>query len=73
MARVNADLIGKFVNIASRAAGFISKRFGGRLGEIAPDGGAAEHLRDAVPHSPSCTPSAKPPRWCARSWRCATA
>ena len=31
IARVNADLIGKFVNIASRSAGFISKRFGGRL------------------------------------------
>ena len=38
MARVNADLIGKFVNIASRAAGFISKRFDGRLSVIAPDG-----------------------------------
>ena len=34
-ARVNADLVGKFVNIASRSAGFISKRFEGRLGEIA--------------------------------------
>jgi methionyl-tRNA synthetase len=31
IARVNADLIGKYVNIASRAAGFISKRFDGRL------------------------------------------
>jgi len=31
MARVNADLIGKYVNIASRAAGFLSKRFGGTL------------------------------------------
>lgn len=30
-ARVNADLIGKYVNIASRAAGFLSKRFGGKL------------------------------------------
>ncbi|MBN8557144.1 MAG: methionine--tRNA ligase [Proteobacteria bacterium] len=50
MARVNADLIGKFVNIASRAASFISKRFGGRLGEIAPDGEQLlSHLRDAVP------------------------
>ncbi len=29
--RVNSDLIGKFVNIASRCAGFISKRFDGRL------------------------------------------
>ncbi|MGR8920740.1 MAG: methionine--tRNA ligase subunit beta, partial [Gammaproteobacteria bacterium] len=31
--RVNADLVGKFVNIASRCAGFISKRFGGVLSD----------------------------------------
>ncbi|HNU11645.1 MAG TPA: methionine--tRNA ligase [Rubrivivax sp.] len=31
VARVNADLIGKYINIASRAAGFIAKRFGGQL------------------------------------------
>lgn len=31
--RVNADLIGKVVNIASRSSGFISKRFDGRLSE----------------------------------------
>ncbi|MFN4004142.1 MAG: methionine--tRNA ligase [Hylemonella sp.] len=49
VARVNADLIGKYVNIASRAAGFISKRFGGRLGEISADGDAVlEHLRAAA-------------------------
>ncbi len=30
-ARVNSDLIGKYVNIASRCAGFITKRFEGRL------------------------------------------
>ncbi len=30
-ARVNADLVGKYINIASRAAGFLSRRFGGRL------------------------------------------
>ncbi len=29
--RINADLVGKVVNIASRCAGFINKRFGGRL------------------------------------------
>lgn len=50
MARVNADLIGKYVNIASRAAGFIAKRFGGKLGEFSADGDAViEHLRDAAP------------------------
>ena len=31
MARVNSDLVGKYINIASRAAGFLTKRFGGRL------------------------------------------
>ncbi len=31
MARVNSDLVGKYINIASRAAGFLSKRFGGQL------------------------------------------
>ncbi|PWB58111.1 MAG: methionine--tRNA ligase [Nitrosomonadales bacterium] len=30
-ARVNSDLVGKYVNIASRASSFILKRFGGRL------------------------------------------
>ena len=33
LARVNSDLVGKYVNIASRAAGFIGKRFGGQLSE----------------------------------------
>jgi methionyl-tRNA synthetase len=31
VARINSDLVGKYINIASRAAGFLSKRFGGRL------------------------------------------
>ena len=52
MLRVNADLIGKYVNIASRAAGFIFKRFEGKLGQISEDGQALlEALRaqkDAV-------------------------
>jgi methionyl-tRNA synthetase len=30
-ARVNADLVGKYINIASRAAGFLTKRFEGKL------------------------------------------
>jgi methionyl-tRNA synthetase len=33
LARVNSDLVGKYVNIASRATGFIAKRFGGKLSE----------------------------------------
>ncbi|MEJ2177447.1 MAG: methionine--tRNA ligase [Gammaproteobacteria bacterium] len=36
-ARVNSDLVGKLVNIASRCAGFISKQFDGRLGAELPD------------------------------------
>jgi methionyl-tRNA synthetase len=36
-ARVNSDLVGKFVNIASRCAGFIGKRFDGRLAAALPD------------------------------------
>ena len=35
--RVNADLVGKFVNIASRCAGFIEKRFEGRLADSLGD------------------------------------
>ncbi len=35
-ARVNSDLVGKVVNIASRSAGFISKRFNGRLSAELP-------------------------------------
>ena len=31
IARVNSDLIGKYINIASRAAGFIAKKFGGAV------------------------------------------
>ena len=37
VARVNADLVGKVVNIASRCAGFITKRFDGRLSEAYPE------------------------------------
>jgi methionyl-tRNA synthetase len=32
VAKVNSDLIGKYINIASRCAGFIAKRFDGKLG-----------------------------------------
>ncbi len=38
IARVNSDLVGKYINIASRAAGFIAKRFGGQLGAVSADG-----------------------------------
>ena len=34
VARVNSDLVGKYINIASRAAGFVTKRFSGKLSAI---------------------------------------
>lgn len=37
VARVNSDLVGKLVNIASRCAGFISKRFDGHLADELDD------------------------------------
>ncbi len=36
VAKVNSDLVGKYINIASRCAGFISKRFDGKLGTSDP-------------------------------------
>ena len=41
MLRVNSDLIGKFVNIASRAAGFLTKRFEGKLTQSFGEQGTA--------------------------------
>ena len=50
VARVNSDLVGKYINIASRAAGFLSKRFGGQLAAVSPDGEALlDHLQTAIP------------------------
>ena len=50
MLRVNADLIGKYVNIASRTAGFINKRFDGKLSALSADGAQLlAQLRDALP------------------------
>ncbi|MFM8466519.1 MAG: methionine--tRNA ligase [Oxalobacteraceae bacterium] len=34
IARVNSDLVGKYINIASRAAGFIAKKFDGKLSMV---------------------------------------
>ncbi len=48
VARVNSDLIGKYVNIASRAAGFIASRFGGRLAETIPIEPWMEEIRDTA-------------------------
>jgi methionyl-tRNA synthetase len=51
VARVNSDLIGKYVNIASRAAAFITKRFGGELryhGDLAALSDSARDTAAAV-------------------------
>ncbi|MBI5920324.1 MAG: methionine--tRNA ligase [Betaproteobacteria bacterium] len=34
VARVNSDLVGKYINIASRCAGFIAKRCGGKMADL---------------------------------------
>jgi methionyl-tRNA synthetase len=49
MLRVNSDLIGKYVNIASRAAGFLSKRFDGKLTQNFGQAGKA--LIDEIRHA----------------------
>jgi iron complex outermembrane recepter protein len=43
--RVNSDLVGKFVNIASRCAGFIEKRFGGQLAAAMSDADLEHYAR----------------------------
>jgi methionyl-tRNA synthetase len=49
--RVNSDLVGKFINIASRASGFLTKRFGGTLASTLSEGGRAllAELQQAAP------------------------
>ena len=42
--RVNSDLVGKLVNIASRCAGFIHRQFDGRLADALPDHGEEGEL-----------------------------
>jgi methionyl-tRNA synthetase len=49
VARVNADLVGKYVNIASRAAGFIEKRFAGKLAAADADLPALQAIHQAAP------------------------
>ncbi len=49
VARVNSDLVGKYVNIASRCAGFIDKLFGGRLAAQLHDTAGYGRIADAAP------------------------
>ncbi len=46
--RVNADLVGKIVNIASRCAGFITKRFDGVLAQALDDSALITELQAAA-------------------------
>jgi len=48
VARVNSDLVGKYVNIASRCANFIVKRFDGRLRGTMPAAGREQDLMAAL-------------------------
>ena len=45
--RVNSDLVGKVINIASRCAGFISKRFDGKLADHLPEPDLYQQFVDA--------------------------
>ena len=55
IARVNSDLIGKYVNIASRAAGFVSKHFSGALHDFGGGSSmawsAAQRAGPAIAHA----------------------
>ena len=49
--RINSDLIGKVINIASRTAGFISKKFDGKLSAELPDNTLYQqfiHISDTI-------------------------
>lgn len=46
-ARVNSDLLGKYINIASRSAGFLVKRFGGIVDDSAMNHPLLKQLADA--------------------------
>lgn len=46
MSRVNSDLIGKYINIASRAANFITKHFDGKLGFAESTEQLSQTIRD---------------------------
>lgn len=49
VARVNGELIGKYINIASRAAGFIFSRFEGKVSDAAMSDPLLTKLREAAP------------------------
>ncbi|VFR20864.1 Methionyl-tRNA synthetase [plant metagenome] len=48
VARVNSDLVGKYVNIASRAANFIARHFDGKLGYVGDEAALSAELAAAA-------------------------
>ena len=52
--RVNADLVGKVVNIASRCAGFLTGRFDGFLSDAYDDSALIEEFKAAAPEVADC-------------------
>ncbi|BCM25347.1 methionine--tRNA ligase [Methyloradius palustris] len=48
VARVNSDLVGKYINIASRTAGFIAKRFDNKLQMSATQPSAVTEIKNAA-------------------------
>ena len=57
IARVNSDLVGKYVNIASRAAPFLARHFGGELATKIDD-----ESRDRLAHRPTMRGRDRAPR-----------
>lgn len=49
-ARINSDLIGKYVNIASRAAGLLHKHFSGEIGELIIGNQGQGNLKSSAPY-----------------------
>ena len=68
VARVNSDLVGKYVNIASRRAGFIAKLGGGTLADRLPDDALLAELARAAA-TIAATTSRASIGGAARSWR----
>ena len=61
IAKVNSDLVGKFVNIASRCAGFIGKRFDGKLASVDQLYARASEIRSVGKKIPNGDWSAEDP------------
>jgi methionyl-tRNA synthetase len=53
-ARINSNLVGKYVNIASRTAGFITDRFGGKLGKEAVNKELLHEVQNAAETIAAC-------------------